>query len=72
MKIRYKTEHGCLVAKLPDDHPVDSSTILEAAKFLDQLGTESNAGQVKVTYRRLTDNSIVGVLTWRPDEEPKP
>lgn len=61
-----------MVAKLPDDHPVDSSTILEIVKFLDRLGTESNAAQVKVTYRRQTDNSIVGVLTWRPDEEPKP
>lgn len=72
MKIRHKTEHGLLVAKLPDDHPVDSSAMSEIAKSLDQLGTESDAGQVKVTYRRQTDNRIVGVLTWRPDEEPKP
>lgn len=72
MKITYKTEHGLLVAKLSDDHPVSSSAILEAVKFLDQLGTESNADQVKVTYRSQSDNRIVGVLTWRPDDEPKP
>lgn len=72
MKIRHKTEHGLLVAKLPDDHPVDEAKFVEAAKFLDQLGTESDAGQIKVIYRSQTDKRIVGVLTWRPEEETKP
>ena len=71
MKIRYKTEHGLLVAKLPDDPRVSSSAILEAAKFLDQLGTESNAEQVKVTCRSQSDNRIVGSFSWTSDKIPE-
>lgn len=69
---RIKTEHGRVVAILPDDNTIDREELDKAAAAFDEIGHTSNAGVVKAKYRSRPANKVTVSLTWRPDNTPEP